>query len=76
MIRDREDDLDLEVERERFESQSGKQDMVRGMQSAYRTIRADADIPRKVVPLKMRTDSYREIRKRHTVRKQADRSLH
>ncbi len=74
-IRDCEDDLDLEVLNE-GETNRDNPNMVRQLQPANRPIRTHADVPRQTVPLKVRTDSYREIRKRHTDRKQTDRSFH
>lgn len=78
MIRDREDDLDLEVENEKFETagKNSTSDLVRRVQHTDRAVRAVTDVPRQAVPRPMRADSYREIPKRHDVRKQTDRSFH
>lgn len=77
MIRDREDDLDLEDENAQYET-SGSNGVLRPMQVADSAVRTHEDVQEPVVPrtLSAKGDNYRAIRKRHSLRRQADRSFH
>lgn len=77
MLRDREDDLDLEVENARYET-SRSSSVLRPVLPTDSSVRNATDVPRQALPLALpaKADSYRAIRERHAIRKRDERSFH
>ncbi len=72
--------IDDEWRRQDEEIEAGRKNnppsFVRGVQHPNRAIRSTTDIQGQAVPRPLRSDSYREIRKRHEVRKTTDIRFH
>ncbi len=77
MLRDREDDLDLEDENARYET-SRSSSVLRPVSASDSSVRNATDVPRQALSLALpaKADSYRAIRARHEIRRKSDHRSH